>query len=218
MNLNFVRFGSAIVAMVVAGAIASPAEAVSLAGKQLSFAGGARIDDLGNGLDSMPGGQIRFNFGDFANTTSGTAFVVPFTSDPVFGAGPLALLDLTLNQTSATTWSLATASVPSFITGLATGAPGAFDLTRFDLFQLGSGDTLAFEALVEGVFNPPGLPGLGELTTQAGALSLRGSSFSADITAVPTPALLPAALGFGAAMLRKRKGEKAEKEAANAKA
>jgi hypothetical protein len=218
MNLKFTSFCAAVAATVVTGAIASPAEAFSLVGQQLSFAGGARLDDLGGGLDNTAGGQIRFNFADFADTTAGEAIVIDSTSDDVFGNGPLTLLDLILNQTGANTWSLAAGPVPGFISGLATGAPGTFDLTKFDLRRTGSGTTSEFEAIVEGFFIPQNLPGDGSLTTQRGALTLRGASFSSDIVAVPTPALLPAALGFGAAMLRKRKGEKAAKETVNAKA
>lgn len=53
---------------------------------------------------------------------------------------------------------------------------------------------------------PAGSPFAGNVTAFGPALD------NVSVTAVPTPALLPAALGFGAAMLRKRKGEAAEAE------
>jgi hypothetical protein len=52
--------------------------------------------------------------------------------------------------------------------------------------------------------------GIGELTTQGQPNAPGSSTFSGSITAVPTPALLPALLGMGVAALRKRKGEETE--------
>ncbi len=76
-----------------------------------------------------------------------------------------------------------------------------FDFTVNSITQIGTG---LFK--VAGVFGD-GTPGSGELSTQFGA------SFSGGITAVPSPALIPAVLGMGVAALRKRKREEDAAEA-----
>lgn len=43
-------------------------------------------------------------------------------------------------------------------------------------------------------------------------MDIRPTRVLDDVEVIPTPALLPAALGFGAAVLRKRKGQKVEQE------
>jgi hypothetical protein len=50
-------------------------------------------------------------------------------------------------------------------------------------------------------------PGTGTLTTQVGS---GARSWSATITAIPTPALLPGLIGLGVGVLRKRKAEEAQ--------
>jgi hypothetical protein len=216
MNLKKLATGVAIAATVVSGTIAmtAPAEAGTL-----SFTGAARLKNAGVAV----GGQSAFDFfaynGGIGSLTLGTGAgnVQSPPSDPVFGVGPLVLKDLLLTKTGATSWVLASSPIGSFITGLAGGV--TYELTQFNLSKVGTG----YSADLSGIFQGgafDGIEGLGTITAQANLVKANGSSFSGDITPVPTPALLPGLLGLGITALRKRKGEgsEAEKEAVGVKA
>ncbi|MFQ4139777.1 PTPA-CTERM sorting domain-containing protein [Nodosilinea sp. PGN35] len=71
-----------------------------------------------------------------------------------------------------------------------------------------SGNSLSIA--LRGIF-ADGTPGVGTLTTQLDGEPVR--SWSATVTAVPTPALLPGLLGLGIAALRRKDGEPTEENA-----
>ncbi|NJL23511.1 MAG: PTPA-CTERM sorting domain-containing protein [Leptolyngbyaceae cyanobacterium SM1_3_5] len=84
-------------------------------------------------------------------------------------------------------------------------------------FESTSTVDVVFSAIIEGLDGTDFATATGNFV--AGQSFLLGSQVASsfalninDVQAVPTPALLPAAIGFGAAMLRKRKGEAAEAE------
>ncbi|MBD2001075.1 PTPA-CTERM sorting domain-containing protein [Leptolyngbya sp. FACHB-541] len=80
-----------------------------------------------------------------------------------------------------------------------------------------------FSAIIEGLDGTDFARVTGDFSANQTFISGNSSSASfglniTDVQKVPTPALVPAAIGFGAAMLRKRKGEQDENETAEAKA
>jgi hypothetical protein len=195
--------GAAAVFSAVA-ALEAPVQAATIEGKTLSFAGAAQL------IDTSVGGIATLDFAespDGFGTPSGTASNVS-TGTTAFGTffSTFSINNLQLEKTSATTWSLSGGPVV-WLSGLADGI--GFTLDAFDLTQNASN---SFEAIISGFFTPSNLAGDGGLTAQGG-LTLDGTSFSADITAIPTPALLPGLLGLGVAALRKRKQEGSEQEA-----
>jgi hypothetical protein len=211
MNLKNLAMGAAAAASVGVGSIATatPAEA-----GVLNFGDTVRVQNVGGGT----GNPLVVNFASFANPSTGTA-TIGSPTDVFFGTtgSSITLKDLTLTNTGLNSWALA-ATVPSFITGLAGGV--TFDLNRFELVRVNTGPLAnrGFFADYSGIFsNFPDATGVGSFTTQLSAANRRGALFSSTVN-VPTPALLPALLGMGAAALRKRKGEAAELEQETVKA
>lgn len=202
-------FGLSAVAVCSAVVVAAPAQAASIAGQTLSFTGSVRLETPGAATSLL-------NFSSYGDTSFGTATVAD-AADDVFGLGGEAFSvgDLTLTNTSATTWELTTGSVDSWLSGLPNGL--GFILEQFVLqnVTVTAGPTTIplYVAFISGFFTPSGLGGDGSLTSQGSLVLGSGSSFSADITAVPTPALLPGLIGLGVAALRKREQAGAEEEA-----
>ncbi|NJN57654.1 MAG: PTPA-CTERM sorting domain-containing protein [Leptolyngbyaceae cyanobacterium SL_5_9] len=205
MNLTAIKLGAAIAATATAATLmgGAPAEALVVAGDRLNFAGSAQLSDV------TVGSNATLSFSDVTIGTNST-FATFGPKNSTITAN-----NLTLNRTGATAWSLISPKSPEFwLEGL---NGHQFALTSFNLTEMiGDGESF-FRARYTGFFTPPETPGLGTLTSQ-GEFDIEGSTFSASLRAVPTPALVPAALGFGAAMLRKRKEEEAGKETAEAKA
>lgn len=201
--------GLSAVAVCSAVAVSAPAQAASIAGQTLSFNGSVRLETPGAATSLL-------NFSSFDDTTFGTATVADAAND-VFGLGgeAFSIGDLTLTNTSATTWELTTGSVTNWLSGLPNGL--GFTLEQFVLESVsvtaGPATVPLYVAFISGFFTPSGLGGDGSLTSQGSLVFSTGSSFSADITAVPTPALLPGLVGLGVAALRKREQAGAEEEA-----
>lgn len=202
MKLKTLTMSAAIAATVVtSAAVASqPANAFVL-----NFAGDARLKNSSVKVGKFS--QLDFAKFDRGNTLgTGTATVLDSTSVAKKGS-TITLQDLSLKKTSATTWSLVSI-VPNFITGLNSGV--AFTLDTFNLTKGIVGKSTIFSADYTGTFTGLG-NGTGSLTTSGSGdfTSADGTSYSSGIrgTSIPTPALLPGLLGFGAAALRKRKGE-----------
>ncbi|NJR59661.1 MAG: PTPA-CTERM sorting domain-containing protein [Cyanobacteria bacterium CRU_2_1] len=199
MNFKAIGLKVAVATAVVAGAAmtTAPAQAYDLFSKNLSFGGGAKFTDKAGAVDFLDFNDAEIAFG---------------TDTSVFGDldTELAIKDLNLNQINATTWELA-GPVTQFLNGFANDIE--FELQTFSLAKLTSGN---FEATLAGVFTSPkfpgGVEGLGVFSSQA-KLAITGTSYSADISTVPTPALLPglAALALGA--LRKRKADEGAEQA-----
>lgn len=193
LSLSAVAVCSAVV-------VSAPAQAASIAGQTLSFTGSVRLETPGADTSLL-------NFSSFGDTNFGTATVADASAD-VFGLGgaTFGVTDLMLTNTSATTWELATGPVTNWLSGLSNGL--GFTLEQFVLENVnvsaGPATVPLYVAFVSGFFTPSGLDGSGSLTSQGRLVLGSGSSFSADITAVPTPALLPGLLGLGAMALRKR--------------
>ena len=209
MDFKQIGINTAVASTIVAGSVivASPAKAVSVIpplspGDFLSIRGDARFED------NLEGSDV-FNFFELANPTIGYGSSIGqgrigIATTPVFGAydSILNLKDLNLTQTSASTWKLDSSPLDGFITNLSDSRK--FNLENFDLTKDGSGN---FTAKILGHFDPPGIEGFGNgnFTTQAATLNFNGTTYSLDITAVPTPALLPGLIGMGVAAVRKKK-------------
>jgi len=205
--MNFKSIGLGIAATAAMTAVSAPAEAFSLAGSNFSLIAPVTISQPSSGsynLDFGPGTAISMPGSPFINGDS-------FTIADLSGLSPNSFLG----------------SIDNFFSGIDTTG-GVFDFDATSIFFGVSSNGAAgefYDLIVDGVFVGPGgelTPGFGTVTSQLavalGSGQTRTTGASADFKAVPTPALVPAALGFGAAMLRKRKGEKAEKEAAGVKA
>lgn len=224
MNFKTIAITAASTAAVTAGIAitASSAQALSLApGSKLSIggaeptggvvisgsAGNYKFDFLTGGLPGDPGTPgdlaVQFTQGSFIGITE--------------GAGGAKIKDI---STSTAGGGYAVAPVNDFISNLVLGGESlSFDLLSlnsftFDLpnpggvlngfsfngqFRTGSGTILGNGALTA-IFST---------NTTTGA-----TSWAADLTPVPTPALLPGLIGLGLGVLRKRRAEaKVEAEA-----
>ncbi|MBD2112375.1 MULTISPECIES: PTPA-CTERM sorting domain-containing protein [Cyanophyceae] len=210
--MSFRTFGLGLSAAAAFSAVAvleAPVQAASITNQTLSFTGSARLETP-DAVTSL------LNFSSYDNTTAGTVTLADASAD-VFGAAgsSFSLGDLSLTKTNATTWELTPGSTNSWLTGLADGI--GFTLEQFILEQVsvtaGPATIPLYVAFVSGFFTPSGLAGSGALTAQGSLVFNSGSSFSADITAVPTPALLPGLVGLGAMALRKRSQDSFEEEA-----
>jgi hypothetical protein len=189
MTLKKFAIGAAFAASITAGSLGmgSSAQAADIAGKTLSFNGSAKLLNP----DVAIGGTSTLDFVD-AEVGAFSEIGTP--------AGSFSILDLVLEKTSATTWKLAPTPVVGWLSGGALGSV-IYDLTKFDLVKSNG----TFAAAIDGIFKPQMIgTEMGEFSSQA-RLALNGTTYSADITAVPVPALLPGAIGLGVAALRKRK-------------
>ena len=235
MNLKSISFGAAVATAVVSSATlaSAPAQAFDLYSKTLGFGGKAALYETTTGTDpsnyftldffAQPGGTGTPLVGQ---TPTGVATLLG--SDPIFGSEDqkFNLQDLTLSK-SGSVYSLVGGTVVDFITGLNNNIK--FTLTGFNLAK----DAVngGFAAGFEGFFtappkfaNVPIFPG-NNFTSQTSLTNLKftnnvldttksGSTYSADLTSIPTPALLPGLVGMGLAAWRKRKGESVEQSEA----
>ncbi|OUC13511.1 MAG: hypothetical protein B0A82_17085 [Alkalinema sp. CACIAM 70d] len=200
--LKKVAVGTAFAASITAASLgaSAPAQALDLAGRTLSFGGSAKLENAGGAI----GSSATLVFANNKATTADYAF---FGITDGIGASDAKfdILNLTLEKTSATQWKLMS-GVASWLSGGALGNV-KYDLTSFILNKIGTD----FEAKLDGFFVQPGQtvgtntdPNVTSFTSQA-KLAITGTTYSADIAAVPVPALLPGAVGVGLAALRKRK-------------
>jgi hypothetical protein len=205
MNLKSIGLGAAALATTVSvGAIAPSAEAALIRnGNTLTFKGDVNITKVGD--------NFAFDFAPFANivdvgATSSSPFVAPGSAKIASFAAPGSAL------------GLPTAPIPSFLSQiqLTDGSFASFNLESLNFSTFTSGTNRFFDFDLTGKFITAlgqEIPAFGGFTTQVKQASLIsgiavGSTYSGDLTAVPTPALLPGLLGMGAAALRKkRKGE-----------
>ena len=185
--MNFKTLGiSAIMATsVVAGTVAMTAPAQA---STLNFAGSNKLTDL-----TLTTAKL-----DFINVNTTLFTDAMFGGPAIFGAPGQPLTLSTLNLTKNLSGYSLTGSPVSWISGLLGGR--TFSLTSFDLSDAGAGSFAGFYTPdVDG-------PANAVYTTQGGFKSV-GASFSATVTAVPTPALLPGLIALGVGVLRKRKSE-----------
>jgi len=193
MNFKTLGMSAAIATSVVTGAVVmnAPAQASTL-----NFSGSNRLTDLTSSTAKL----------EFANVNTTLSTDAIFGGPAIFGdpARPLTLSTLNLTKDLLGNYSLAGSPV-SWISGLLGGR--TFSLTSFNLSNAGAGSFGGF--YTPGVDGPPE----GVYTTQGGFKSI-GSSFSATVTAVPTPALLPGLIAMGVGIMRKRKSEAAAESVA----
>jgi len=217
MNFKSIGLGAvATTAMVVGSVFANtPVQAMTInAGDVLGLIGSARLQNA----DVAVGSTSKLNFSSYTNTTSGTLLVSGASSGAF---EPLALQfafaevkDLTLTKTATNTWVFAPATaLVDFVTVAAGNVK--YDLTKFTLTK----EANLFTANFEGLFRSDNeVAGTGSFAPADSLTFLtntgKGSSTSMDITAIPTPALLPGLIGLGVAALRKRKSEESGVEAA----
>lgn len=220
MNFKKIGLSAAIAAAMIGGGIAAtaPAEAATITkGSVLAL----KNNNNGGFQETMPSGDLKFNFfgarspginpalnnQGLRNNGSTGSFLGTNTS-PITRIQDLVLAK-TLNPTQ-----FKSGTVPNFLTGIDIAGNSNF---KFDL------DFFTFDAVTgkgrfKGTFSD-GVVGLGNFNKLA-PIAGPGTNFAynLDITAVPTPALLPGLIGMGVAALRKRKGEASEAETAEVKA
>jgi hypothetical protein len=218
MNLKTIGLGAAALATtaltttISVGAIAPSAEAALIRnGDTLTFKGDVNITKVGD--------NFAFDFAPFANivdvgATSTSPFVAPGSAKIVSFSAPGGAL------------GLPTAPIPSFLSQiqLTDGSFASFNLESLNFSTFTSGTNRFFDFDLAGKFVTAlgqEIPAFGGFTTQVKQAALLpgiavGSTYSGDLTAVPTPALLPGLLGMGATALRKkRKGETEATSTAN---
>lgn len=202
ISLSAMLAGTATVAVFAV----APAHAASIQGQTLGFGGTARLENPTANIGDIS--QLDFlPYNDAA--LSGVTAILP-GSGSAFGNAfdTFTIKDFNLIKTGDNTWNLAAGPVVNWLSGLDNNIK--FTLNSFALERFGTGAATAFEADIDGIFNPSGLDGTGSFTAQGRLRFVSGSTFSADITAgeqVPTPALLPGLVGMGVAALRKRKSD-----------
>jgi hypothetical protein len=201
MNLKSLMTGAAIAATVVGGSVAvmAPAQAAILTSGAF---------------------EIRNNTGATTATNSaGTTFDLDFAPLPVtfddagFSGlmGPATVQSLTLNKTGSTMFG----PIANFFTGLTlAGDAVTFDVTSGELFANFTSATryTVTGDLLGNLISGNSILGVATLNVNRSSVSNQANFFVTGETAVPTPALLPALLGMGAAALRKRKSEGSEAE------
>lgn len=195
------------------GAVASPAQALNLIDSDLVINGNARLE--------IGASTSKLNFANYSSGNGSFTLELGTTGrfSDFFSGANLVVKDLILNNDSPTSWSF-NGSIPEFLV-LDKGGSNkvTFELTQFTL-----------EKVILGFGGPYWLGSFGGLFTdlldgevafsQDGLFSSQGknfpksigTSFSADVEAVPvpTPALLPGLIGLGLGALRKRKTEATE--------
>jgi hypothetical protein len=218
-NFKKACFGAATMAVIATGSAmtASSAQALSF-GDRLNFSGEARLETTAACSGGIGDVCLNFDYNTFAGSTDyatadGRSVVGASSTFPAFGVGgtTIELKDLSLVNNGVNQWKLA-ASVIDFLA--IPGPPNVkFTLDTFVLTRTPGGvvgdDWLAS---FSGIFTSPNsVNGVGRFTTQGlfvfAPQNLNGTTYSATLVAVPTPALLPGLLGLGAAAWRKRKSE-----------
>jgi hypothetical protein len=188
MNLKTIGLNAAVAtALVVGSSLAiSPAQAATV-GSRLDFEWFARTT-LPGGIDFL-GQQLQGNLG---NPGSGY-FAVQGTSTGSFsGLGSGTIKDLTASQLSSL--GSGSTSVSNF---LKVGSE-TFTLSKFNFL---ANNTISFEGLFGN-----GVKGIGS-ATYGSTFVPTVYQYSASVTAVPTPVLLPGLVALGVGVLRKRKAE-----------
>jgi len=237
--MNFKSIGLAGVAaatlMTAATLTIAPANAANLAGSYLTFAGDGKFDIPTNRLNFYPFSGGNFSIPGISGTSSSSNFgfaKIGDTSKGVFdyrGGEKFRIKDLDFTAvTPGTSWKLASSSVGNF---LKFKGGVTFDLLTFNLNKVvsrdgngkpilsGNGTPIIFivgdytGTFADAAKNP--ILGLdGTFSSQFSRFtSGKGTTYSSDITAIPTPALLPSLLGLGVAAIRKRKSEESGVEA-----
>jgi len=223
MNLKSISFGAAVATAVVSSATlaSAPAQAFDLYSKTLKFNGTAALYKTTITTDDPKNFTLDFfkpPSGSGAPNGTGTIESYDKGDQAVFGktGTKITLLDVILHQDNASSWSLLGGPVVDFITGLNNNI--TFTLTAFNLTR--QKDT-NFSAGIDGFFTAPpkfsNVPIIENTNFTVFGKTLmkpQGSLYGAELTSIPTPALLPGLIGMGLAAWRKRKGESVEQSEA----
>lgn len=204
MNLKAIGTSFAVAATVVAGTMlaASSAYALSVGGSgdELSISGRAKFNTDTGYLDFA---ELILGDPVFETPTGvGTVAAGSTGEFAAFVGKSVVLKDFSLASVGANKWSF-TGNLSEFINVDSDAIK--FDLFSFDLERGAGGDWIAS---LTGQFQG-GLSGIGEFDPVNNRRFVRGagSPYTLDITAVPTPAMIPGLVGMGLAALRKRKDE-----------
>jgi hypothetical protein len=221
MNFTTLKLSGAIAATAIVGSVltSAPAQAIGVtAGDTLVFNGNVNLSNV------AVGSTATLDFSTLLPPTSNSARIQLGTTTSTFGSllTTFTASSLLLTRTATNTWTLASPAPTPWLSNL---SGNSFLLNSFTLTQdtpaTGLFNPGSFSANFTGVFSPGTTPGTGGLAG-IGSLGITinpDGTYLASVKAVPTPALVPAALGFAATLLRKRKGEvKAEQETAGVKA
>jgi len=223
MNLKSISFGAAVATAVVSSATlaSAPAQAFDLYSKTLSFSGRASLYQTTTTTDDPKNFILDFFSPGESGTPGGTGTISSNDSGDQAVFGPdgkkITLLDVILHKDSNDSWSLLGGPVVDFITGLNNNIK--FTLTAFNLTR--QKDT-NFSAGIDGFFTAPpkfsNVPIVQDNNFTVFGRKLMsqktGSLYGAELTSIPTPALLPGLVGMGLAAWRKRKGESVEQSEA----
>ena len=196
MNLKKLAIGAAIAASVVGGSVVAtaPATAATLT------SGGFNVTASTNATD-VTASTFKLNF-------SGAA--VSLASGGFTGLTGTSITSFVLNRVGTTTLG----PINNFISGLTLGGDAVtFNLTGGDLFAtFASATRYNVGGTLDGTLvSGNTILGSGSINVTRN-VAFNQSNTTIVGTAVPTPALLPALLGMGAAAIRKRKDEAAEAE------
>jgi hypothetical protein len=194
LNKTFLTAVALAAPLVISAGVLAPAQAAPIsAGSVLNLSnpplgGTVRLVNSGNTLDfSTLLGVQPLGVGGSTGT---------FAPSSVLSLLTARIKDVTFN--SANTF---TGNLTSFISGIgiAGGNTVTFDLTRL-VYNASNGS-----ADIQGIFRSgaDSIAGGGTFTSQLPGTN--PSTYSLSLTAVPTPAALPALIGFGVGLVRKRK-------------
>lgn len=181
----------------------SPAQALSIsAGSRLELGGAGQFNAPALQLDFLPALAVTGGTGSFTQSFGLSLATTPFPS----------ISDIPI--TGANTFN---GSLPNFIQGVDIGTfgppldsdPVAFELTEF-IYNATDGNG-TFKGIFSTSTDSIAATGIFTSDFEFGGLQ----PYKMNITAVPTPALLPGLIGMGVAALRKRKGEEEVAEQAS---
>jgi hypothetical protein len=144
------------------------------------------------GLDFIVGngGNQRVRVG----SSTGTFNVVTTANSTV-----ALIKDITFN-TAPTSYI---GTLTDFLSNIRIGPAGSITTISFDLTKLVY-DATTGDAAIQGIFRS-GADTIDAIGTFTSSLPASPSTYQISLTAVPTPAVLPALLGFGISLVRKRK-------------
>jgi hypothetical protein len=217
MNLTAIKLGAAIAATATAATLlgGAPAQALSLSDSRLTGVLSIDVSGLVRSVES--------NFVDFGSpntvsspgTTNLTSLAFASSTGSFGSISSGTLQDLPIFA------SFPSGGINDFITVSDSSGSVQFDLVKlFDEKLTGNAPGVqgVYTARLRGFFRPTDQPNASDIDILNARLTTANNKLTIELTPVPTPALVPAAIGFGAAMLRKRKEEEAGKETAEAKA
>ncbi len=214
MNFKKIGLGLAATAAMTAGMAITekPAQAISF------FSDNFNTENGGTG-------QLNFNAFTQWDVTDGTVDLIPTGSQFDFYPGNGLYVDLDGSSSNAgvlttkTVFDPGTYNLSFVLGGNARGAASDNVTVSLGLGNFSEVFTLASNAPLATVLRTITLTSASKLSfSNAGGDNIGAILDNVNVTAVPTPALLPGLIGMGVAALRKRKGEGAEAETAEVKA